>query len=546
MRHFILFFFTLFLLAAPSEALAENSCVCAESISLNLEINALYPNPLTGESEWVELENTQSESLDLSFYTLEDLTANPWTMSGSLAGHDTLQIHGFSFQLNNGEDSVTLKTVDDVWIDTLSYSSSTAGQIITKEILAGSGTTNTDEIILAEISAPLEWPDFSEALPNPEGSDSTEEWIELYNPFDHELILSGLKLDDAEGGSAPYELSGTLAAETYLMLWVEDSGLTLNNSTDSLRLLGVNDEVLWDFPYDSPKEGESWTLINGNAAWSNQTTPGADNLPYFTESEEAEETLYENGDLSEDVELTEVFPNPEGTDQEGEWIEITNGGTETVNLSNWVVDDGEGGSEPYRIPDNTLLAPGETLLIPRSESGLALNNTDETVQIADYTGEIMSEVHYDSSEEGMSYSEIQIEEVTSEQAGLENLGAKMSAVWAWVTPSPGESNPAWKQFKGEVTEYDGETFTLFDGYTPWTLKAEGASSDELFYQKGNILLVHAALQSGMYHVTMSELIQSAKTDETFQPPWGVILMAITSISYLIFLGFKKYKKNIAI
>ncbi|MEK7146000.1 MAG: lamin tail domain-containing protein, partial [Patescibacteria group bacterium] len=541
---FILFLF--FLLSSSAQAVTENSCVCAESISLHLEITALYPNPLSGEFEWVELENTQSEALDLSFYTLEDATAHPWSMSGTLTGHQRMQIQGFPFQLNNGEDSVTLKTVEGVWMDTLSYSSSSAGQIITKQG-SGSGAVVSDaEIILSELSTPSEWPEFSEALPNPEGSDSTEEWIELYNPYDHELVLNGLKLDDAEGGSSPYELSGTLAAETYLLFWVEDSGLTLNNTTDSLRLLGTNDELLWEFSYESPVEGESWAVVNGVAAWSNQVTPGADNLPYFTEEETSEDPVYENGDLSEQIEVTEVFPNPEGTDQAGEWIELTNGGNETVNLSNWIIDDGEGGSEPYRIPENTVIAPGETLLIPRSESGIALNNSDETVQVADYTGEIMSEVHYDSSEEGMSYSEIQIEEMTNTQAGLENLGVKISAVWAWVTPTPGENNPAWKQFKGEVTDYDGESFTLFDGYTPWTLKAEGASSDDLFYQKGNILLVHAAMQNGMYHATMTELIESAKMDEKFQPPWGIILMASFSLFYLFFLAFKKYKKNIAI
>ena len=46
-------------------------------------------------------------------------------------------------------------------------------------------------------------------------------------------------------------------------------------------------------------------------------------------------------DLSESVNISEVFPNPEGSDQESEWIEITNTSSVDVNLGNWIIDDGK-------------------------------------------------------------------------------------------------------------------------------------------------------------------------------------------------------------
>ena len=107
------------------------SCQSSEIPSeiLPLEISALYPNPVDGE-EWVELHNPNSASIDLSIYTLEDTTAKAWTPSGTLASNSSKQIKGFSFQLNNGGDTVTLKDINGNILDTLSYSSSESGETI--------------------------------------------------------------------------------------------------------------------------------------------------------------------------------------------------------------------------------------------------------------------------------------------------------------------------------------------------------------------------------------------------------------------------------
>jgi hypothetical protein len=498
--------------------LFQGSTALACELPTTLEITSLsFEDP-----EWIEVKNTGGEDLDLSNYSLEDSTAHPWTLSGILNSLETIRLENFPFQLNNNGDSVTLKTIHGVFIDTYSYSDETA-----------------EEVVLAEESpatTPTLYPIFSEALPNPEGSDSANEWIELYNPYDEVLNLSGLKLDDADGGSSPHSLSGNLGAETYLLIWVEDSGLSLNNGGDSIRLLGANDEILWTVDYTNSTEGQSYAYINDSYVWT-LPTPNSDNEISSATTEEN----YENGDLSESIEISEVLPNPDGPDQEGEWIEITNGGTATVDLGNWTVSDSSN-ADPYVFPTETLIDPGESLVIDRSESGISLNNSNEILEIADYMGEVIDEVSYESSTEGESYAEISVEEMLSEQASLETLGTKVFKLWAWVEPSPGLSNPSWKQFKGTVQSYEGNYVTIFDGFSNWDFEVATDSLNELVFSVGNKVLVRAELLDKVYKINHSELLEQGAQKTTKSFPWEYLLLALAAAIYGSYEIYKKYYK----
>lgn len=542
----------LLLITFPPNALAAECPApeTAESIQTEgLFISAVYPNPNSGESEWVELSNESGETLDLSLYTLEDATAKPWTLSGAL--EETMRIEGFSFQLNNSNETVTLKTIEGTVVDSFTYASSTKGVFISRE---SSATTTEEDTEVNTASSPDPtppavtpnlWPIFSEALPNPEGSDSTDEWIELYNPYGESLELSGLSLDDSEGGSTSYVLSGSLAAESYLLLSVSETKLTLNNDTDHLRLLGLNGEILWDVIYTDSSEGKSYAFFGTFYDWTEEPSPGTENTWAGEAAEDNKtENLYENGDLSDEVAITEVFPNPEGPDTEEEWIEITNNGDDPVNLGNWTLDDGEGGSEAFIFPDDTIIEPGETLILYRTETGIALNNSNETVQLSDYSGETMSEINYETSEEGDSYSEIQIEEVKSIQASASGLGNQVFSTWQWVTPSPGALNPIWKQVKGEILEFDGSLLTLFDGVSTWTFKTTGDGNlDPLLYQTGNQVLIQASSKEGFFEIMHSELLSAPERKDALSIPWSILGSLILLLGYGGYEALKRRKNR---
>jgi endonuclease YncB( thermonuclease family) len=55
--------------------------------------------------------------------------------------------------------------------------------------------------------------------------------------------------------------------------------------------------------------------------------------------------------------ISVVLPNPSGPEPNNEWIELKNIGKQAVNISGWILSDGEGS---YVVPEGTVLQPGET------------------------------------------------------------------------------------------------------------------------------------------------------------------------------------------
>lgn len=116
--------------------------------------------------------------------------------------------------------------------------------------------------------------------------------------------------------------------------------------------------------------------------------------------------------------LNELFPNPEGTDDD-EFIELT-AKDNSVDLSGWSVND-EAGTK-YAFPKGTMLQKDAFLVLWRKESGIALNNNGDSFQLRKSDGTVAQEVKYSESEEGASFS----------WNGKE---------WTWTTkPTPGGMN----------------------------------------------------------------------------------------------------------
>lgn len=101
--------------------------------------------------------------------------------------------------------------------------------------------------------------------------------------------------------------------------------------------------------------------------------------------------------------INEIIPNPDGSD-DAEWIEIKSINIEPIDLSGWKLDDDEGGSRPYKIPDGTIINPGQFLIFKKGQTKLALNNTYDAARLLDPDGEIFFETSYDEVPEGASWA----------------------------------------------------------------------------------------------------------------------------------------------
>jgi len=101
--------------------------------------------------------------------------------------------------------------------------------------------------------------------------------------------------------------------------------------------------------------------------------------------------------------ISEFLPNPSGSDDEGEFIEIFSQNDTLVNLGGWQIDDADGGSKPYIIPANTIIKPGQYLAFFRPETKIALNNSDEAVRLFAPDGTMIDYTDYETSKEGVSF-----------------------------------------------------------------------------------------------------------------------------------------------
>lgn len=150
---------------------------------------------------------------------------------------------------------------------------------------------------------------------------------------------------------------------------------------------------------------------------------------------------YPNGDKSTEIILSEILPNPEGSDSKKEWIEITNIGETDVNLGNWTIDDSEDGSKPYTIPNTIIIKSGESLIIESKESKLSLGNKEDSIRLFDFEGTSIDELLYEEAPSGQSYSRIFIEQED---------GSKKEQ-WIWMNEqTPGQANPSFQQLTAEI------------------------------------------------------------------------------------------------
>ncbi len=78
--------------------------------------------------------------------------------------------------------------------------------------------------------------------------------------------------------------------------------------------------------------------------------------------------------------ISELFPNPEGDESTGEYIELYNVDTRAVDLRGWTLRDASK-SGAYTFSTSHILVPGAFMVVSRDTFGFALNNSNETVTL---------------------------------------------------------------------------------------------------------------------------------------------------------------------
>ncbi|MCK5459945.1 lamin tail domain-containing protein [Candidatus Parcubacteria bacterium] len=189
-------------------------------------------------------------------------------------GDSSVSIRVAHSYLNTGEYSAKLSVFDD--------NNGTDELFFTIKIISGSDNAIKNAAVIKIDGEINKYPSIliSEIFPNPAGTDNNE-FIELFNPNGIDIDLSGWQLDDSEKGSKIWQIpqNTIIASDGYLAFFKEQTKLTLNNSSDSVRLADPSGEIAAQIDYNKSVEGASYCadLYNSGWYWTYNLTPNEEN-----------------------------------------------------------------------------------------------------------------------------------------------------------------------------------------------------------------------------------------------------------------------------
>jgi len=153
----------------------------------------------------------------------------------------------------------------------------------------------------SSLPAPLETKEYppsiviNEILPSPEGPDTEEEWIEIFNQNNFEVDLSEWQLTDTVGKTTTYSfpMGRKILPQGFLVISRPITKITLNNDGDGLNLIQPNGKIIDSVIYEKAPRGQSFNKTNSGWVWSSTLTPGSTNIiptpPQLSEQEPKEE-----------------------------------------------------------------------------------------------------------------------------------------------------------------------------------------------------------------------------------------------------------------
>lgn len=371
-----------------------------------------------GFYDWVELYNPTEADADISGWGLSD---DPKVAAKWAFGEGTVipakgyllifcsdlnrtdpsgELHA-AFKLKAGSDTVMLSDSTGKTVDKLPLPRVTEGHSIGRNA--------------ADVS---DWLDFSEptpGFPNDEGgraayvasmdasdigllisefqpsnkttiktrSGKYSDWVEIYNPTDSEVDLSGFGLSDDRSKPLKWTFpSGTkIPAKERILVWcdgfVDVSGLypdelhatfSLSSFEESVVLSDFSGRIIDAVDYSGIGTDASYARqADGSWQATARPTPGYENTDEGYAAFAQREAAATNGG---GLLISEVMAAKDETFLEGEtyydWIELYNATAETVDLSGWGLSDNTKNPLKWTFPNGTAIAPGEYKLVMAS------------------------------------------------------------------------------------------------------------------------------------------------------------------------------------
>jgi hypothetical protein len=148
----------------------------------------------------------------------------------------------------------------------------------------------------------------NEVMPNPKGKDQNREWIELYNPTQHNINLNNWKIQSGKSIKT-LKKDQIIEANGYKVI-----SLQLKNSNTQVTLMNSKEEEISTISYNKSQEGLSLSLIKTTYQWTTPTK--ANSNPTIIELKGKVKSVFSNYFIFEDVEKEVKIPLEDNLNKE--------------------------------------------------------------------------------------------------------------------------------------------------------------------------------------------------------------------------------------
>jgi hypothetical protein len=283
--------------SSSSSSVSSSSSSSSSSSANNIgriTISGVLPNPVGSDDgiEWIEFMNDEQTYLSLQGWRLV-------TRKGVAKALDSLSLgprevrrvpaQELGIGLVNTEDSLELIDAFGRQMSFVAWTSAKEGRVYPyqgendEEAVSSSSSALSAVAQSIAVQSHVMPPVYqtgaiiNEIFPAPINDD---EWIELWNPTDYAIDLSGWTIDDVKnGGSRPHILaSGTLIPSSgFLVLSMKQYHISLNNDGDDVRLLSPDEKISIEVTYPKMKNGQSFSRTSIGWCMTDAATPGIQN-----------------------------------------------------------------------------------------------------------------------------------------------------------------------------------------------------------------------------------------------------------------------------
>ncbi len=193
--------------------------------------------------------------------------------------------------------------------------------------------------------------------------------------------------------------------------------LNLNVTNNDNGYIKLNRITVKDFPWSGEYfQGVPITLEAVPRAgykfvgWTGDVTSSSKIITHIPTSTNNLTAVFQESDIAYSIIMNEINYNSDGSSNSGDWVELYNNSTETVDVSGWIFKDSKD-EDVFTIPQSTSLVGGEYLVLAESLTefssvhsgvtnvvggfdGWKFSNDGELIRLYNQAEDLIDTIHY--------------------------------------------------------------------------------------------------------------------------------------------------------